>query len=126
MKKIVFALIGLILGVLIYSLFFGPDTHDDVAKDQISLINKVLVSLDQFEEIGDSAIAVSQIDNLTIRFKATNERKRSLALGSPSAELMSEIERLSAELLNKSLSLELSEKNDAADVSAAFEAFIGQ
>ena len=126
MKKIVFVVLGLIFVGITYSAFFTPDSHDDVANDQISIIKEVLLSIDQFEETENSANTVTQINQLTKQFKETVVRKDKLAIGSTDAELMSEIQMLSGELLNKSLALEVSEKTNASEVSTAFEAFISQ
>lgn len=95
---------------------FAPDTPDDIAKDQIGIIKKVITSLDQYPNETTAADTIDALHTYSKEYTKTRNRQQKLNNETINTELSDELNRLSGELFNKSVDLEMSDKLDAADV----------
>ncbi len=124
----------LILLVTLAALIWGgylllrPDSHQLITEAQIEIMQEALLALETFNDDGDASTAVGRLDTLTSQYSDLLSRRKKLGDGADqvSADLKFEIERLSGELVNESLEIEISEKPKADEVAATFEKFSNQ
>ena len=105
-----------------------PDSPDQIAEDQIELMQEAILTLENFNDSGDAKSSIDKLGELTARYNDLLKRRKKLGVEANQANenLTTEIKKLSGELLNESLQVEISDKDEAAEVTAAYEKFSSQ
>lgn len=123
-------LLLLVLNILVWGGYqlFRPDSPDQIAEDQIELMQDALLSLENFNSNGDAQTTIDKLETLATRYTDLLARRKKLSkkANEVDGKLISEIEKLGGELVNESLEVEISGKSEAAEVAAAFEKFSNQ
>lgn len=128
-KKILIIISSIITGSLIIwgcVILFTPDSKDLVTQDQINIINKVIVAIEQFGNDADATTTVNQLDVLTAEYAKTLKRMQKVDGDTATTELDEELNSLSGKLINESINIEISEKDGASDVSKSLDKFMQQ
>lgn len=109
-------------------LLLRSDSHEQITAAQIELMQEAFLALETFNDDGDASAAVGKMNTLTDQDADLLSRRKKLGDGADQVneELTAEIEKLSGELVNELLEVELSEKTKASKVAAAFEKFSSQ
>ena len=119
-----------VVGGLVWAgvTFFRPDSGQQVNEDQVEVMKDALASLEKFTAGGDGDEVVKELEALSAKVAELKDRRKKLGdkSGETSQEVKDEIERLSGELVEESLMIEMSGKPKAPEVAAAYEKFSGQ
>ena len=128
MKKFFLILIPLLAsGVGLYLVLSG-NPHEELAKQQLSLISEAVESVTTFEKNGDADEALTKLESLKKDFANWSDRQDQLAKAGEKApaEILAEIEQKRGELANALIQLEISEHEDAPKVLTALESLVNQ
>jgi len=128
MKKFFLILIPLVAsGVGLYLVLSG-NPHEELAKQQLSLISEAVESVTTFEKNGDADEALTKLESLKKDFANWSDRQDQLAKAGEKApaEILAEIEQKRGELANALIQLEISEHEDAPKVLTALESLVNQ